>query len=212
MRNRNMKCITLHTFLLLGIIGGILMITQKAFAGQPALNFSDIDSGPKIGNTDGAGGLTSSQHGAIVTVWGNYLGSSQGSSKIYVGGVEAAHVYYWKDADGTLPGGPADLKTYHRMQEIAFSVPAGASDGANMIRVNVGGVDSNTLPFTVRNGNIRFIKSGGSNSNEGTWSGPWGVLGAAGGQGVFDGSSVTLGQIALRSGRVGSQSLFDPSP
>ena len=106
MRNPNIKAITLHTFLLLVIIGGIFIIPQKAFPGQPALNFSDIDSGPKTGNTDGAGGLTSSRHGAIVTVWGNYPGSSQGSSKIYVGGVEAAHVYSWKDADGSLPGGP----------------------------------------------------------------------------------------------------------
>lgn len=143
----------------------------------PILNFSDIVSGPKNGNTDGAGGLTSAQHGAIITVWGDSLGSSQGTSKIFVGSVEAAHIYYWKDADGRLPSGPADLKTYHKMQEIAFSVPAGAIDGANTIKVNVGGVDSNTLPFTVRSGGIKFIKAGGSDSTgNGTWSSPYATI------------------------------------
>ncbi len=173
------------------LLTAVLLMPWRAFAG-PILNFSDIDSGPKTGNTDSAGGLTSSQHGAIVTIWGNNLGSSQGVSKVYVGGVEAAHIYYWKDADGTLPGGPADLKTYHKMQEIAFSVPAGTADGSNSIKVTVGGADSNTLPFSVRSGNIKFIKTGGSNSNAGTWSSPLGVLGAANGQGALDGSSTTL--------------------
>jgi hypothetical protein len=175
------KIIVLSVFILAGLI-----LSQNAFAALPVLNFSDIDSGPNTGNTDGLGS------GAIVTIWGNNLGTSQGSSRVYVGGVEAAYIYYWKNADGTLPGGPADLKTYHRMQEIAFSVPSAAPSGATTIRVTVNGVDSNTLPFTVRSGNIRFIKSGGSNSNAGTWSSPWGVLGATGGQGVFDGTSVTL--------------------
>jgi uncharacterized protein (TIGR03437 family) len=138
----------------------------------PSLNFSDIDSGPKIGNTDGVGS------GAIVTLWGNNLGSTQGTSKVYVGGVEANAIYYWKDADGVLPGGPADLKTYHKMQEIAFSIPAGAPDGATTIKVTVGGVDSNTLPFTVRAGKIYYIKSTGSDtSGTGTWSAPWATLG-----------------------------------
>jgi hypothetical protein len=142
----------------------------------PTLNFSDIESGPMTGNTDGAGGLSSSQHGAIVTIWGNDLGSSQGSSKVFIGSVEAAHIYYWKDADGALPGGPADLKTYHKMQEIAFSIPAGVPYGATTIKVNVVGVGSTTLPFTVRAGNIRYIKAGGVNSGAGTWSNPWASL------------------------------------
>lgn len=137
----------------------------------PVLNFSDITSGPKTGNTDGVGS------GAIVTIWGNNLGSTQGTSKVYVGNVQATAIYYWKDADGALPGGPADLKTYHKMQEIAFSVPAGAVDGANTIKVVVGGVGSNTLPFTVRTGGIKFIKSTGSDTTgTGSWSAPYATL------------------------------------
>lgn len=146
----------------------VFSISAKA-AGQngPVLNFSDIDSGPKTGNTDGIGS------GAIVTIWGNNLGSAQGASKVYVGGVEATAIYYWKDADGNLPGGPANLYTYHKMQEIAFSIPSAAPDGATTIKVTVNGADSNTLPFTIRAGNIKFVKGGGTNNPGcGAWSTP----------------------------------------
>lgn len=144
------------------------LLPINAYALRPTLNFSDLTSGPKTGNTDGVGS------GAIVTVWGNNLGSTQGTSKIYVGNVEATAVYYWKDADGKLPGGPADLKTYHKMQEIAFAVPAGAADGANAIKIVVSFEESNTLPFTVRAGGIKFIKPNGNDSaGTGTWSSPW---------------------------------------
>ena len=150
-------------------ITGIIIILLANVAGAaPLLNFSDITSGPKTWNTDGVGS------GAIVTIWGNNLGSTQGSSKVYVGNVEATAIYYWKDADGDLPGGPADLKTYHKMQEIAFSIPSSAVDGANAIKVVVDGLTSNTLPFTVRTGNIYFIKSTGNDSTgNGSWSSPW---------------------------------------
>lgn len=133
----------------------------------PRLNFSDITSGPKTGLGDGLGS------GVIVTVWGNNLGSSQGSSTISIGGVNAAYVYYWGNATGALGGGPANLYTYHKMQEISFSIPAGVADGAVTISVTVGGVTSNTLPFTVRAGNIYFVKTTGSDSTgTGTWSNP----------------------------------------
>ena len=144
----------------------ILLVSPRAFS-APVLNFSDITSGPKIGNTDGLGS------GVIVTIWGNNLGGTQGTSKVYVGDIESDHVYYWKNADGTLPGGPADLYTHHRMQEIAFSVPAGAADGSNGIKVIINSETSNILPFTIRSGGIYFIKSTGSDSGNGSWSSPW---------------------------------------
>lgn len=144
-----------------------VLMSGVSNAATPILNFSDLIAGPKTGNTDGVGS------GAIVTLWGNNLGSSQGTSKVYVGDVEATAIYYWKDADGQLPGGPSDLKTYHKMQEVCFAVPATSVDGANTIKVVVGGTTSNELPFTVRSGNIRFVKSGGSDTGAGTWSNPW---------------------------------------
>lgn len=139
-------------------------------AGTPVLAFSDIVSGPDTGLSDGSG------VGAIVTIWGFNLGGSQGSSTVeFCDSVptcrDAAHVYYWKNADGTLPGGPANLYESHNMQEIAFSLPDGAS-GAGTIKVTTTGGTSNTLPFTVRTGTILWVHSTGDNDNSCTYASP----------------------------------------
>ncbi len=160
-------------YCLIAFLWALPLVASMAIA-APVINFTDIDSGPKNGNTDGANGLTSLQHGAIVTLWGNNLGSTQGTSKVFIGSVEAAHYYYWKDANGSLPGGPADLTTYHKMQEIAFSIPADAVDGVTTIRVVVNGVISNALPFTVRPGNILFVAPSGKDAaGRGSWDAPF---------------------------------------
>ena len=138
-------------------------------AATPVLFFSDITSGPKTGLGDGLG------EGSIVTVWGHNLGSSQGASKIYCGGVEAAHVYYWENADPTIGNsGPADLYSFHKMQEIAFSIDSDAPDGNVKIKVVVDGDGSNELDFYIRSGKIYFVKATGNNSNgDGSWANPW---------------------------------------
>ena len=149
-------------------------IAKNASAASPALNFSDLTSGPKSGLNDGLG------QGTIVTIWGNNLGSSQGSSKVYFkdsAGIsrEAAYVYEWTNAN-QHNGHPSDLYTYHKMQDIMFSIPAGSADGAGTIYVSVGGANSNTLPFTVRAGEIYWVKNGGSNSvtlANNSWETPW---------------------------------------
>ena len=120
-------------------------------ATDPVLFFSDLTSGPKTGNRDTSGGR-SGQDGAIVTLWGRNLGSAQGSSKVYANGAEAASYYYWGNA--TVP---ADLYTYHGMQMISFQISHLAQDGAGQIYVVVNGQPSNSLPFTVRAGNIYFV-------------------------------------------------------
>lgn len=135
-----------------------------------SLAFSDLITGPDTGIGDGLGS------GVIVTVWGYDLGSTQGASTIEfcdsLGACRAGYVYYWKDADGTLPGGPADLSSSHGMQEIAFSIPDSAV-GAGFIKVTVSGAAS-TLPFTVRPGNIYHVKSTGNDgSGDGSWGSPW---------------------------------------
>ncbi|WP_310598830.1 hypothetical protein, partial [Desulfobulbus sp.] len=175
----------------------ILVFPAAAWALAPRLAFSDLDSGPKTGNTDGKGS------GAIVTIWGNNLGASQGAGRVYVGEAEATAIYYWKNADGQLPGGPADLYTYHKMQEIAFAIPTGAPDGATTIRVRHNGVDSNTLPFFVRPGNIRFIKTGGDNTGTGLWNTPWASLSFA-----VSGAKIVPGDIVYSVG-VGASSEVD---
>ena len=138
-----------------------------ANAAPPVLHFSDIVSGPKTGLGDGLG------DGAIVTIWGNNLGSSQGTSTLTVCGTNPAHIYTWQNADSTGTAGPSDLYTYHKMQEIVFSIPASCSTGATTIAVTVNGQTSNTLPFTVRSGNIYHVKTNGNDSNNGSWGSPW---------------------------------------
>lgn len=144
---------------------------------SPILNFSDITSGPKTGLGDGKGS------GAIVTIWGDNLGASQGTSDVYIkdsagNTYPATYIYYWKNADGQLPGGPAVLyNNYQKMQEIAFSIPAQAADGAAKIYVAVNGVNSNVLPFTIKSGSIYFIASSGSDTTgDGSWSAPWATV------------------------------------
>ena len=68
---------------------------------SPRLNFSDLISGPGVGLGDELGS------GVVVTVWGQFLGASQGTSSIEycdsTATCRSGHVYYWKNADGTLP-------------------------------------------------------------------------------------------------------------
>ena len=163
-------------------------------AAGPVLNFSDLINGPKSGLNDGLG------EGAIVTVWGNNLGSSQGTSKLYFKDSqnnthEAAHIYYWKNADGQLPGGPAELYTYHKMQEIAFSIPSAAADGPGSIYVKVNGMDSNELEFTIRSGDIYYAKDSGNDlTGDGSWANPWKTFGYSTG-GASTKNSVEAGDI-----------------
>lgn len=146
----------------------LLFCTSTEAGMTPHLNFSDIISGPSTGLNDGLGS------GAIVTIWGNNLGEYQGTSTISIGGMPPSHIYYWKNADGQKPGGPADLYTYNRMQEISFSLPSSLPQGSTAIIVTVDGAVSNALPFTVRNGRIYHVKKTGNNSTgDGSWDNPW---------------------------------------
>lgn len=151
---------------------------------DPVVNFSDIIQGPKSGLGDGLG------QGAIVTIWGERLGATKGTSKVYVKdslGVsrEAAYTYYWQNATGSKPGGPANVYDYHKMQEIAFSIPSASADGAGKIYVTVGGVNSNELDFAIKStGTFRFIKTSGTDSGAGTWSSPWHTMDYATNQGA----------------------------
>lgn len=149
----------------------IWLISSTAHAFNPVLNFSDLISGPDTGLGDGLGS------GVIVTIWGQNLGSSQSGSTITFTDSSGsshgpAHIYYWKNADGALPGGPANLYVSHYMQEIAFSIPD-AAQGPGSIKVTVDGVDSNSLPFTIRPGGIYHVKSSGDDSNNGSFNSPW---------------------------------------
>jgi len=153
-------------FFVLLFCGAVSAIAQVVGSnGGPQLLFTDLTSGPNRGNSDPTAGTG----GAIVTVWGRALGSSQGTSSITIGGV-AAPVYEWRNADGPA----ANMFAKHGMQMIAFLVPSSVPAGTQQIQVTVGGVATNTLPFTVRaSGSIYYVKTTGSDSNNGAWGTPW---------------------------------------
>jgi hypothetical protein len=140
----------------------------------PKLNFTDLVNGPSTGLGDGDGS------GVIVTIWGQNLGDNQSDSRVIftdINGKEynAAHLYYWKKADGSKPSGIANLYKSHRMQEIAFSIPD-APLGQGSIHLVVNGALSNKLPFLVREGTIYHIKANGTDSNTGSFSSPFASL------------------------------------
>jgi hypothetical protein len=145
-------------------------------ATDPALYFSDITSGPKSGNSDTSAGR-SGLDGAIVTIWGSNLGSTQGSSKVYTNGAEAVSYYSWGNATA-----PADLYTYQRMQKISFQVSHLAQTGSGSIYVVVNGKPSNALEFSVRDGIIYFVTlTGNDDSGDGSWGSPWRTIPKAAG-------------------------------
>jgi IPT/TIG domain len=145
-------------------------------ASVPVLYFTDITSGPKSGNSDTSGGR-SGLDGAIITLWGTNLGGTQGSSKVYINGIEAASTYSWGNATAS-----ADLVTFHHMQKIACQVSHLAQDGTGSIEVVVNGKISNSLPFTVRDGYIFFVTiNGNDDTGDGSWGNPWRTIPKAAG-------------------------------
>ena len=103
-------------FIILFFAVFVLIFASNLVSAQaPVLFFSDLESGPKTGNSDTSLGQTINENGAIVNIWGKNLGSSQGSSKAYCNGAEANYVYYWGNANA-----PANLYASHGMQKISF--------------------------------------------------------------------------------------------
>jgi hypothetical protein len=146
----------------------LILLCGIAQAADPVLFFSDINSGPRTGNSDISGGRTG-QDGAIVTVWGLNLGSTVSDITIYCNGAQAASYYFFGNATA-----PADLYSRQNMQMVSFQINHLAQDGAGGIYAVVNGIQSNTLPFTIRPGSIYFVKTTGHDSTGiGSWSNPW---------------------------------------
>jgi hypothetical protein len=149
----------------------VCCLCAAASAADPFLAFSDLASGPATGNGDTSRGQTAGQDGAIVTLWGRALGSTQGASSVRVNGV-AARIYSWTDATA-----PANLSLRHQLQMVCFQIDHATPASGAGITVTVGGTTSNALPFTVRAGALRFVKTSGSDgSGTGSWSAPWRTL------------------------------------
>ncbi len=132
----------------------ILLVGCAALLGQaPVLFYSDLVSAPNTGGEN--------NNGAYVTVYGNYLGTSQGSSSISVGGGAMVNCKTWG-------------AQYLWYQKVTCQLGPNAVTGS--IAVTVGGQPSNALPFTVAAGNIYFVAPTGSDKNAGSFSAPWQTL------------------------------------
>ena len=133
------------------LIFAVLLATSVAFAQNvpPAIFYSDLTSGPNTGGQNNAG--------AFVTIHGNGFGASQGSSTVTIGGGAAASYQSWSNST------------------VTFQLGSAAKTGN--ITINVGGVASNSVPFTVsRSGNIYFVSTSGNDRNAGSYTAPWKTL------------------------------------
>jgi hypothetical protein len=154
---------------LISLMFAFFMQNIAAATSDPVLFFSDLTSGPK------SGWEGSSTRGAAVTIWGENLGASGGSSYVTVNGNQltlGSDYAEWGE----------DLGPARSLDRITFWLNRNCQDGAGQISVTVNGVTSNPLPFTVRSGNIYFIAKDGSDSYNGRFStrsghsgsdGPW---------------------------------------
>ena len=124
---------------------------------NPVIFFSDLTSGPKTG-WEG-----STTKGAAVTIWGEGFGN-QGydsvNNYVSVGGVKITEYAEWGE----------DLGPARKLDRISFWLHSGVPDGSTTITVTVNGKTSNAIPFTVRQGNIYFISTTGSDSNNGEYA------------------------------------------
>lgn len=130
------------------LYGCLLLLALRAASAQvaPALFYSDLESGPATGGENG--------RGAFVTLYGNNFGSNRGSSTVTVGAISADNYPVWTN------------------RRITFQLASATRAGA--ISVHVAGLGaSNSLPFTVRSGRIRFVSSSGRDSANGSFSSPW---------------------------------------
>jgi len=123
------------------------------FAQAPVLFFSDIASGPNTGGENG--------NGAYVTIYGNYLGASQGTSTVTAGGGSMVNCQVWGGA-------------WLWYQKLTCQLGPSAASGNLVVTVN--GQPSNSLPFTVAPGNIYFVATTGGDKNPGTFAAPWQTL------------------------------------
>jgi IPT/TIG domain len=148
-------------------------------SGAPVIFFTDITNGPNTGGQN--------NKGVFVTIYGNFLGTSQGSSQVTLGGVALDNCPIWG----------ATWRWYQKTTcQLGPAVPA----GTNNLVLTVNGLHSNAVPFTVQPGNIFFVASTGSDSNNGSFASPWLTIphavqtaGASAGNIIYVGVSPTTG-------------------
>lgn len=141
--------VRLKWLLLTWLFPAVLASAQSA----PVIFFSDLTSGP-----NNHGENVSGFSGAYVTLYGNFFGSSQGSSMASLNGSSCLRVVSW--------GTP-----WQWYQKIVVQLGSTCSSGNFVVTVN--GVASNPLAFAVNTGHIYFVSANGSDSNGGSSTSPW---------------------------------------
>lgn len=176
MKNDNIK---LKIIFLPILFLGLFTFAKTSFAAAPVVFFSDMTDGP----TSGWEGSTTK--GAAVTIWGNNLGSSRGSSYVTVGGINLTN-----DSDYAEWGATTNPSTARGMQRITFWLSSSMSLGETTISVTTSEGISGTIPFYTRpigDNHIYFIDdNGSSDSYDGLAAsyssgnnGPWATPGKA---------------------------------
>jgi len=137
----------------LKLLTTLALASPALWAQAPVLFFSDLTSGPNTGGENG--------DGAYVTIYGNYFGTSQGSSTATAGGGAMVNCKNWGGA----------WLWYQKL-----TCQLGPTDASGNLAVTVNGQSSNALPFAVTAGHIYFVSAAGSDNNPGSFASPWGTL------------------------------------
>jgi len=136
---------------------------QSSSSQPPQLFFTDLDSGPNAG-----GESVSGFAGAYVTLYGNFLGATQGTSTVTWNGQSCLRVV---GASGSYRGWGAPYFWYQR---IVVQLGSSCTPGSGNFVVTVNGNASNGLPFAMRStGNTYFVSTAGSDSNSGSSASPF---------------------------------------
>ncbi len=115
--------------------------------GSPVLAYSDMESGPNYGWSK-----SEPNKGIAVSIWGRDLGNTRGDSYVSVGGVKLL-----RDSDYAVWG---EVWPTPFWQRITFWLNETMPLGETTITVTVNGVESNPLPFIIREGKIYFVNTG----------------------------------------------------
>lgn len=116
-------------------------------SGAPHINFTDLNVGAGTGGDNG--------NGVYVRIFGSNFGSSQGSSTLTLGGSLITN---------------CSLCSWTNTQIVAQLGPSATTGN---IVVNVNGLASNGVPFTVTPTNIIFVSPNGVDTNPGTYAQPF---------------------------------------
>jgi len=131
----------------------LLGVSLASAQTPPVIFFTDLTSGPNS-HGENVGGFS----GAYVTLYGNYFGSSQGSSKVTLNAANCLRVASWGGA-------------WQWYQKIVVQLGPNCSSGNFVVTAN--GVVSNPIPFAVRSGHIYFVSPEGKDGNNGSFASPW---------------------------------------